>query len=256
MFSKFSIVAKYTLKELLKSKIIYVSGFIAFLLIVLTFTATEFTYGVPEKVSLEVGLGLLSLSSLGISLFMGIRLLPQEIESRTVYMVISRPASRVSFITGKIFGVVAVLCINILILSFTTLMINLLLGGEIAPLFFTCVFFNLLEAILLLLVVVLFSLVMNATLAGGSAFLVLLLGHAVKQTQNLIYTENREVFQLALKFYHFVLPAFHKLNFKDFIVYERAIPISTQLAALGYGICYSLAVYLLIIYLFNKKNLD
>lgn len=256
MSSKFLVVAEFTFKELLKSKILLISCFIAFALVVLTFVATEFTFGVPEKISLEVGLSLLSLSSLGIALFMGIRLLPQELESRTVYMVISRPASRASFITGKIVGVIAVLFINILILSLTTMLMTFLIGGEITPLFYTCVIFNLFESILLLLVVVLFSLIINSTLAGAAAFLVLLLGHAVKQTQNLMFTENREIFQVLLKFYHFVLPAFHKLNFKDFVVYERTIPLDTQFSALAYGLLYSLAIYLLILLIFNKKNLD
>ena len=84
MLRKIAIVAAYTFRE--------------------TYVATEFTYGVPERVALDFGLGMLSLSSLSISLFLGVSLLSKEIESRTVYMVISRPVPRFAFIIGKILG--------------------------------------------------------------------------------------------------------------------------------------------------------
>src|SRR4051812_38418902 len=118
---KISTVAKYTFKEILKSKILYSTLIIGLCMIVVTVVAAEFTYGVPERVALDFGLGMLSLSSLGIALFMGASLLSKEIESRTVYMVISRPIPRWCFIMGKVMGLMAVLTVNILILSLMTL---------------------------------------------------------------------------------------------------------------------------------------
>lgn len=121
ILDKILIVAKYTLKEILKSKVLYITLVIGVALMIVTYVATEFTYGVPEKVSLDFGLGMLSLSSIGISIFMGATLLPNEIDSRTVYMVISRPVPRWVFITGKVVGLIGVLAVNFAILSAMTL---------------------------------------------------------------------------------------------------------------------------------------
>ncbi len=139
MLNKIFIIANYTFKDLLKSKIFYITLFMGLMIMLATYVATEFTYGVPEKVALDFGLGLLSLSSLGVSLFMGATLLSNEIESRTVYMVISRPAPRWVFIIGKILGLLLVLLLNISVLSIMTIGCSSFLGGQIESIYMVAV---------------------------------------------------------------------------------------------------------------------
>lgn len=256
MFSKSLTIANYTLREFLKSKILYITLVIGLALIVVTFVATEFTYGVPERIALDFGLGMLSLSSLGIALFMGASLLPNELDSRTVYMVISRPVSRNAFITGKILGLVGVLIINVSILSLMTMGSSLLIGGVINQVIIWAIFFNFLESLLLLLLVVFMSLFINTVLSSLFSLIILLLGHAVKETQSISFAANRDIFKIVLEFYHLILPGFYKLNLKDFVLYNQALETSYLLSSFLYGCLYSLALFLLILFFFNKKNLD
>ena len=181
--SKIRTIAFYTFKELLKSKILLNVFFVGLGLMVVTFVATEFTYGVPERVALDFGLGMLSISSLAISLFLGVGLISKEIESRTVYMVISRPVPRYAFILGKILGLMGIQAINVLILTAMTVISTYSLGGEISSLFGWAVVFMFLESLLLLLIVVLVSLLTNTVLAVLLSLVVLVLGHAIKDTQ-------------------------------------------------------------------------
>lgn len=256
MLNKIFTVARFTLNDLLKSKILYVTLFIAVLIGLATFVATEFTYGTPLKVAQDFGFGMLSLSSLGIALFMGATLLPSEIDSRTVYMVISRPVPRWCFILGKILGLVGVLIINVGILSIVTIGGVVLLGGELTSIMVSVSLLNLLECILVLHVVVFFSLFLNTVLSSSVTFLLLFLGHAVKESQSLSFVQNRPEFEIILKFYHFILPAFYKLNLKDFLVYEAEVPFDYILGAVFYGSSFTLGLLLLIIFLFDKKSLD
>lgn len=256
MLSKILTVARFTLHELLKSKILLITLFIGVLIAIATFVATEFTYGTPAKVALDFGFGMLSLSSLGIALFMGATLLPNELDSRTVYMVISRPVPRWCFILGKILGLMGVLVINVFILSVFTMTCLLLLGGELNQAIIFTAAFNILESLLLLLVVVFLSLFLNTILSSSTAFLVLFLGHAIQETQSITFVQNRAGFEYLLKFYHFFLPAFYKLNFKDYLVYERSIPQFEMFASFCYGLIYCLGLICLIIFIFNQKNLD
>jgi ABC-type transport system involved in multi-copper enzyme maturation permease subunit len=249
-------IAYYTFKELLKSKVLYITLGIGFALMMVTYVATEFTYGVPEKVALDFGLGMLSLSSLGIALFMGASLLSSEIDSRTVYMVISRPVPRWVFISGKLLGLVGVLIINLSILSLMTLSCSYLLGGEINQLIIVTIFFNLVESILLLLLVVFFSLFSNSILASTISLVILVLGHAVKETRMVSFVELRPFLGKVLDFYHLVLPGFYKLNFKDFVLYSPTIGWSYVFSSLAYGLLYSSFLFFMIIFIFNRKNLD
>lgn len=223
MLNKLLVITKYTFLDILKSKVFYITIFVGFATMLMTYIATEFTYGVPGKVALDFGLGMLSLSSLGISIFMGASLLTKEIESRTLYMVISRPVPRWVFISGKLLGLICVLLINLITLSAMTLGTSFFLGGAISEMTFIAIAFNLIEAILLLLVVVLFSLFSNTILATVMSLVILASGHAVKETHGTVFVEHRPVLKIILEFYHMVLPAFYKLNFKEFVIYSQTV---------------------------------
>ena len=256
ILSKIKSIAYYTFKELFKSKILLNVFFVGLGLMVVTYVATEFTYGVPERVALDFGLGMLSLSSMAISLFLGVSLLSKEIESRTVYMIISRPVPRYAFILGKLLGLTGIQMLNILILSCMTILSSYLLGGSVTSLLFWSILFIFLESMLLLLVVVFISLIANNILSVLFSVLLLLMGHAIKDTQGITFVQNRPFLKGILDVYHFVLPAFHKLNLKDFILYEKSLPLSYLIPNLVYGITYSAAILCLIVVTFNRKNLD
>ncbi|HLT23371.1 MAG TPA: hypothetical protein VKZ84_08005 [Bacteriovoracaceae bacterium] len=256
MLNKLYIISFYTFKEILKSKVLLITLFIGFALMVITYVATEFTYGTPEKVALDFGLGMLSFSSLGIALFLGATLLPNEINSRTVYMVISRPVPRWVFILGKVLGLCGILFVNVLILSVMTLVCSALLGGEVSSVTLWAIIFNCLESLLLLLLVVFLSLFLNTTLSSVVSLFILILGHAIKETQTTSFVKERGYLNTMLEFYHMVLPGFYKLNLKDFVIYHKSIETSYLLGSAAYGVFYSLFLLVMIIFIFNKKNLD
>ena len=256
VLSKIITVTYYTFKEILKSKILLNVFFVGIGLMVVTYVATEFTYGTPARVALDFGLGMLSLSSLGISLFMGVSLLSKEIESRTVYMVISRPVPRYAFIIGKIVGLVGIQFLNILILSSFTIGAVLWMGGEFHPLTIWSIGFTFLESFMLLLLVVLISLFANNILAVLLSIVILLLGHSIRDTQQIQFVKNNPLLNSTLDAYHFVLPAFYKLNLKDFLIYNKTLGLDYLLPNLYYGVLYSVFLMLMIVVVFNKKNLD
>ncbi len=242
--------------DILKSKILYVTMIAGLTTVLMTYVATEFTYGVPEKVALDFGIGMFSISSLGISMFMGASLLSKEIESRTLYMVISRPIPRSIFIFGKLLGLISVLVINLIGLSTMTLLTSHLLGGKLTSMTFIAIGFNFLESILLMLIVVFFSLFSNVTLTTIISLVLLVGGHAIKETQNTSFVELRPLLKAFIDFYHLILPAFYKLNFKEFLVYNQVVDVQFVLSSFFYGVFYCFFLLLLIIKIFNSKNLD
>ena len=108
-------IAYYTFSEIIKSRILINVAILGLGLMILTYVAFSFTYGEASRVALDFGLGMLSLSSVGIAIFIGVGLLSKEIENRTVYMIISRPVPRYCFILGKILGLMGILILNILL---------------------------------------------------------------------------------------------------------------------------------------------
>jgi ABC-2 type transport system permease protein len=213
-FKKANTVAKYTFEELYKSKILLNSFFIGLALLLLTFTAYQFTYGEPERIALDFGLSCLSISSVGISLFLGVTLISKEIENRTVYMIISRPVKRMEFIFGKLIGFNFIVFLNVLILSLLTLSVYFISGGTFQSLILWSIFFILVESLVVLLLVVLFSLLTTNILAVFLTISLYLIGQVISETQNISFVQNSDFLSMFIKSYHFALPGFYKFNVK------------------------------------------
>lgn len=255
MRNKAVVIAYYTFQDLLKSKVLFNVVLIGLALVLMSFVASEFTYGVPERIALDFGLGTLSLSTIAIAILMGVGLISNELDSRTIYMTLSRPVSRVSFLLGKSMGMGLIFVINILILSILTLGFYFYLGGKFNSLIFWNVLYTILEAFICLFVVVFFSLITNKTLSVIMTFFLYLAGHAVNE--GLIEKfESSYLLGTFLKKYHYLFPGFHKLNIKDFLLYQENLNSSFVFQTLGYGCFYLLGVIFLTCIVFEKKNLD
>ena len=253
--NKTFVVAYYTFQDLLKSKVLFNVILIGLGLILMSFVASEFTFGVPQRVALDFGMGTLSLSTVAIAILMGVGLISNELESRTIYMTLSRPISRISFLLGKSIGMGLIFIINIAILSTLTLGFYIYLGGEITPLIFWGLFYSTLEAFICLFVVVFFSLVTNKTLSIIFTFFLYLAGHAIND--GLIEKfKSVPVINVVLENYHYILPGFNKLNIKDFLLYQKDLEFSFIIKTMGYGCFYLLGLALLTCVVFERKDLD
>lgn len=249
-------VSKYTLKSILRSKILYNIFFLGLGLLVVTYVAYQFTYGTPTRVALNFGLGTFSLSSVIISILFGVTLLSKEIEDRTVYMVISRPISRASFYIGKLCGLTLLQIINGFILSSLTLLVYVFIGGELYSLIFMSIISIILESIVILLLVTLFSLLTTTTLSIIFTSALYLSGNMIGMAKDTSFVKGNELISSLLNLYEFILPAFYKTNIKDYVIYQNDIPFDVVSMNILYLIVYGFSILLLQLFIFERKNLD
>jgi ABC-type transport system involved in multi-copper enzyme maturation permease subunit len=249
-------VTKYTFIEVYRSKVMVSLLFIAMGLILITYVASEFAFGAPAKVSLDVGLGLMSLSNLAIATFIGATLLNREVEQKTLYMILSRPLSRASFLVGKTLGLSAILFINTVVLTLVTLAVYKILGGNYDSLIPWCGFFSFLESLIVLLFAVFFSLITNTTLSVIFTIVVYVVGQALNDTLKILFAKTNVLFSGILKFSTILIPHFYQLNLKDYVLYKQDLSLQYLLTVTAYAICYTAFMYFMISYVFNRKNLD
>ncbi len=250
------IVTKYTFVEIYKSKILINIVMLGFFLLLVSFVATEFTFGAPQKVAIDFGLGILSIAAVAIAIFMGVSLVSKEIENRTVYMILSRPISRGAFLVGRILGMSGILFLNILILGVMSISFYLYLGGEFSSMIIWSLLFSFLEAQIVLLVVIIFSLMTNTVMSVIYTILIYVVGHAISDTLASSFVKHSLITQKLLKAYSFIFPNFSKINVKDYIIYNQTIDSSYLWNAFFYGVVYSLALFFICTILFRKKSLD
>lgn len=249
-------VTKFTYLEVYRSKLMISLIFLALGLVVLSFVASEFAYGAPAKVALDVGLGIMSISNLIISIFIGSTLLNKEIEQRTLYMVLSRPISRSSFLLGKILGLSAVLLINSIILGALSIFLFIHYGGDYQSLFAWAIYFSFLEAFTVLAFAIFFSLLTNTTLSVIFTITVFIAGHAINETSKILFVKMSDSLEATMNVIFFLVPNFYRLNLKDFVIYQQTIPGQYLLMTQLYIACYLFALLAAVLIIFKNKNLD
>lgn len=112
-------IAKTTVGDALRKKVLQVFLVVAIALIVLSlsFSQTlEFSSrnGLSSDFMLlkSFGLGMMALAGIFISLILGVSLIPQEFERRTIYTILAKPVKRYEFVCGKFLGALTTLGIT------------------------------------------------------------------------------------------------------------------------------------------------
>lgn len=104
-------IARTTVGDALRKKILQVFLVVAIGLIVLSLSFSQtLSFSSQRGASSDFmllksfGLGMMALAGIFISLILGVTLIPQEFERRTIYTILAKPVKRYEFITGKFLG--------------------------------------------------------------------------------------------------------------------------------------------------------
>lgn len=252
----FLTISKFTFLEVYRSKLMVGLLFLAFGLLVITYIASEFAYGASAKVALDVGLGIMSLSNLAIAVFIGSTLLSKEIEQRTLYMILSRPISRTSFLLGKISGLSTVLFLNSLILGSLSVALFIQQGGSYQVLFPWAILFSFFEAMIVLVFAIFFSLLTNITLSVICTVGICITGHALNETSRILFVKISPLLKTVIDACFFFIPNLYKLNLKDFLLYQQVLENHYLIMTQAYALIYFAAILTLVMLIFKNKNLD
>jgi ABC-2 type transport system permease protein len=106
-----------TLTELTRLKIFYVLLVFALLLIGSSIFMVQFTFQQEFQILKDVSLGAMSIFTSLLAIVATARLIPQDIEDRTVYTILAKPVPRLEYLLGKIAGVLLLLAISTLVMS-------------------------------------------------------------------------------------------------------------------------------------------
>ncbi|MBM3335440.1 ABC transporter permease, partial [Candidatus Sumerlaeota bacterium] len=110
-------IAANTFKEAVRNRILYILLIFAIVLLLFSGAVRELTVSAQERVIQSLGLGCISIFGLLIAVFVGIGLVYNELDKKTIYTIISKPIDRWQFILGKYFGLLLTIYVNILIMT-------------------------------------------------------------------------------------------------------------------------------------------
>src|SRR4029077_3766719 len=131
-FGRIFAITANTLTELTRQKVFYVLLIFALLLIGSSMFMARLAFQQEFQILKDVSLGAMSLFTSLLAIVATARLIPQDIEDRTVYTILAKPVPRFEYVLGKLAGVLLLLAISTLIMSAMFLVV--LFGREQAAL--------------------------------------------------------------------------------------------------------------------------
>jgi hypothetical protein len=115
-FSRILAITSNTLTELTRLKAFYVLMVFGLLLIGSSIFMAQFSFQQEFQILKDVSLGAISIFTSLLAIVATARMLPQDIEDRTVYTILAKPVPRFEYVVGKLAGVLVLLAISTLVM--------------------------------------------------------------------------------------------------------------------------------------------
>lgn len=116
-------IALNTFKEAVRNRVLYVLLFFAVMILLGAWVASSLAIFGQEKIVRDFGVGSINIISVLIAVFVGVGLVYNDLDKKTIYTIVSKPISRWHFIVGKYLGLLLTICVNIVFMTFFFLIV-------------------------------------------------------------------------------------------------------------------------------------
>jgi len=222
-------IASGTFGEAMRRKILNVFLFVGIALMFMGFAFSSFRPSEEMVIIKSLGLGVIALAGVFISVILFINLIPQEIERRTIYTILSKPVQRYEFLCGKFLGGLMTVFSNILLMGVSFIVLLLIkehhwdhditdaVKGVIM------IFF---QIMLLGGVSMCFSVILSPFVNFFLSFAVYLLGSMSSVTESLASNpdgKKNPVVVAVFKVVHVLIPNFGNFNIQNPIIHPDVV---------------------------------
>lgn len=248
-------IARNTFREAVRNKILYILLLVAVGMILSGIVLGKLSLDQHERVIKDVGLATISLFGVVIAAFIGVNLLYQELDRKTLFTVLTKPIYRWQFVVGKYVGMLITLGVMTVVMT-AALMLLLATQGVApdAPLL-AAILLLFLELTIVVALAVFFSSFSSPFLSGGFTFGAFLLGRLSDQLQAVLPQLKLGFLERLLVAASWVLPNLYRFNVADRAIYGTVVPVSYILYCGVYALAYSAVVLAVACFLFGRRDI-
>jgi len=282
-------IAKTTFGEAMRKKILNIFLIVTVAMLVLSLSFTQLGFQSDMTVVKSLGLFIILLAGFIISLILCVSLIPNELERRTLYTILSKPVNRYEFVLGKFIGAVLTLTVNIALMGavfIIMVMLKAALSGSVSsvashtgemlaagdraaaaikpnifdPSLIVGVFLIYCQFFLLSAVVIFFSVFLTPTVNFFASSAVYVVGSASALWQSIAESQSDRISPFVKIFYkiiHEIIPNFDYYNIQNKIIHPHHEVRSMELyVAVGFlkAICFVIVLMILAIIAFDRKE--
>lgn len=187
------------------------------------------------RVILDFGLSLIELLGLAAAVYSAATTVLREMETKTIYLILTRPVSRVQYLLGRYLGLLLSTAAIMLVMAALHLSILYWKGWTWSPLYLSSILAAFLKLSITAALTMFLALASSSVLTGLVIALILwTLGHFLPEIRFMIRWTSQGPVTVPLTALSYVIPDLQLLNLRD--VWARPVALGRPLAyALGYA---------------------
>ncbi|MFN3550730.1 MAG: ABC transporter permease [Endomicrobiia bacterium] len=247
----------FSMKENIKTKIYLILSIFSILMIFVSLLLTGLSgFEQPQRILVNTGIAMIELFCLVVILLNSAGLLLQDIETKSIYLALSKPVSREKYILGKYLGLITITLFNLVIMSGIHLIFIKISRWYVDSKYFLTLFtiflkIGLISSVSLFMIITMTS----QTSAVVTSLLLWIVGHFTSEIDFIINKISSLILRIVLKTIFYIIPNFQYFNIKDY--FDSHYFVSKINFGLGilYWFVYNIMMIILTVYVFKNKDL-
>ena len=248
-------IAGNTVRELVRSKLLYNLLLFAVLLIAGSLFVSELTIADFDRIIIDLGLVAIELVGALLAVLIGVSVVAGEVERRTIFPTLAKPISRASFLLGRYAGLLFVLVLNVLVMLGALALVLRLASFSLTPTAAAAAALIAIELAVLAAMAIFFASFTTPILAAAFSFSFFLIGHLLTDVRAYGTRTKSESTRLLTAAVYRALPDLELFNLKWHAANKLPVPAGLMTSAALYGLWYTAALLLLAIAVFNRRDL-
>jgi Cu-processing system permease protein len=247
-------IAKYTIIQNFRNKTFYVLVLFSAILFASSFLFSSLGGEQEKRLLFDLGTGCIEIFGLIIAVFASVTLILEEIETRTLYLIITRPIQRYQYVIGRYVGIITAVGLGIVLMGILHLILLVVKGWEFDYRYGLYLIMTI-EKIAVISSLALFFSLFSTSSASSIVFTFFfwVLGHFSAELGFLSVRIKSLIVLISMKLFYYIIPNLQYFNLRD--QWDTAtFSISFLMYASGYACVYAGACLFLSILLFQKKE--
>jgi ABC-type transport system involved in multi-copper enzyme maturation permease subunit len=247
-------IIRYTFLQQFRNRLYLVIIFFGALLLAVSLLFGAVAADQELRVILDLGLATTELFGLVTAVFGAVTLILEEMESRTIYLILTRPLPRGYYILGRALGLLAAVTASMALMGVLHAALLLAKGWTWDPAFLACFPFMFLKIMVVTALAVFFSLFSSSAVSSVVfTFFFWVLGHFGPELRFLAGKSGTAAASFGVKLVLFITPNLAAMNYRD-AFQAPGLAAHSLLWTVGYAALYSAACFALSLALFSRKE--
>jgi Cu-processing system permease protein len=254
MIRSFAAIAYNGFREARRNRVTALVFAFAIALVLSSALAVEATVSTFDRVVIDVGLGSLSLMLVLMSIYLSSGLLNREIERRTIYLMVTKPISRGTFLLARLAGNMLTLGVLLTLMSLVFFLQLALTQNPIEAIHVLSLVLLWFELLILSSIGVTMSTFSSPIVSGLVTIGVFFAGHLSGDVYALGQRAKLPILRVLATTAYYLVPNLERLNLRPRATYHLAVDAADVWGAIAYAIAYAGCFLVIGVAIFRRRD--